>query len=322
MQKMLNDIEEITFEITNRCNLQCKICNIWKENKKKDTSLENIKKILESFHQPLAISLTGGEPLLHPDFDRIYKYIYKLFLQKKVKNIDISTNAYSTDIINFLSNNKRYLQPLTLSISLDGLEKNHNKQRGKKDAFSKTLDNIMKIKKYNITPTIKFVITDMNYKDLPRVHKLSESLGLSFNCKLVEKINSYYHRYSDNDFLSLSLKNFPFVQKIITQIYRKQKNKKNNMEYFSLSYIKKFLSSGNLNFIKKCATPEKSLFVTSTNGIYSCLYQEKIGDTKNWPNLNWEKHEKILNIAKNGKCLKCLSYHGYLREFNYPLEKI
>ncbi|MCF7888406.1 MAG: radical SAM protein [Candidatus Omnitrophica bacterium] len=313
----LDRVKEITFELTNRCNLKCRICNIWKEKQRRDIALEDIKKVLKTFKNPLSISLTGGEPLLHPDFDKIYKYLYKLFLQKKIKNIDISTNAYSKDIIHFLSKNKKYLQPLTLSVSLDGLEKTHNIQRGKPDAFSKTLKNIIKIKRYNIFPTIKFVITDLNYKEIFKIDKLSSNLSLTFNPKLVEKINNYYHRYTNKNFLTLSPKNFSFIQKSIGEILKNRKNNKNKMEIFSLNCIKRFLLSKNLNFIKKCLTPQNFLFVTSNNNIYSCIYQKKIGTIKEWPKINGSTYAKIKKEAQKGKCPKCLSYHGYLRESNY-----
>lgn len=314
---MLNEIKEVTFEITNRCNLQCKICNIWREKKTKDISFKEIKKILESFRQPLTVSLTGGEPLLHPDFERIYRYIYKLFLQKKVKNLDISTNAYSQGIIDFLSRNKSYLQPLTLSISLDGLEKNHNRQRGKKDAFAKTLNNIIKITRYHLAPTIKFVITDLNYQSLAKTYKLSKSLGLPFNCKPAERINSYYHRYGNSGLTLLSSKNFPFIRKIISDIRREQKGKNKSLEYLSLSCIEKFLTSEGLNFVKRCATPEKSLFITSSAEIYACIYQDRIGTIRQWPKIYEKNRNDIISRARKGNCPKCLSYHGYIKRFNF-----
>ncbi|MCF7873770.1 MAG: radical SAM protein [Candidatus Omnitrophica bacterium] len=316
INEILKDIKEITFELTNRCNLKCKMCGIWQEKQKKDLGLKDIKKITKTFNNPLTVSLTGGEPLLHPDFDKIYRYLYKLFLQKKLKNIDISTNAYSNDIVDFLSENKKYLQPLTLSISLDGLEKNHNRQRGKPDAFSKTLKNIIKIKKYNIFPTIKFVVTDLNYKDIDKIYRLAKSLNLTFNPKLVEKINNYYHRYENNQVRLLSTKNFPFILKSINKILKTQKVKNNKIEYFSFNCLTKYISSGNLNFIKKCLTPQKSLFVTSNNKIYSCIYQENIGTIQKWPEIDKNEYDKIEKNAQKGKCPKCLSYHGYLREFN------
>ena len=318
---MIDNLREITLELTNRCDLQCKICNIWKERKKRYIAFKDMERFIGTLEAPLTVSLTGGEPLLHPHFDRIYKYLYKLFLQKKIRNIDISTNAYSDKLINFLKSNKKYLQPLTLSISLDGLEKSHNKQRGKKDAFSKTLKNIIEIKKLNITPTIKFVITDINYKDMTKIHKLSKSLGLPFNPKPLEQINTYYHRHRSNDSTALSMKNFPFLLQSINEILKSVKRVKKDMSYFSLNCIKNFLSQGNLDFIKSCMTPQYSLFVTSDNKIYNCIYQKEISALDEWPKINRDIYSKIIQEAQAGRCLKCLSYHGYLREFNHERNK-
>lgn len=313
---MLKVLEKITFEITNQCNLQCKICNIWKEKTKINLSLENIKKILEGFKKPLTISLTGGEPFLNPKIDRIYRYLFKLFLQKKIKNIDIATNAYSKKILDFLENNRNYLFPLSLSISMDGLEKNHNRQRGKNDAFQNTLKNIIVIKKYNIPVTLKFVISKINYKDLIEVYRLSRRIGTSFNVKFIEEVPNYYHRQDEYSDLALNDQELSVIKKDIEEIY-KNENKKKNLTSFSLLCIKNFLNNENLNFIKKCLTPEYSLFITCYGKVYNCLYQESIGDIKNWPNLNWDKAKEISNNAKKGLCPRCLSYHGYLRGINY-----
>lgn len=316
MKKIIDEVKEVTFEITNRCDLRCKICGIWKEKEEKIISAEHIKNFLAYFKRPLNVSLTGGEPLLHPNFNKIYKYLYKLFLQKRLKNIDISTNAYSAKIIDFLSTNKRYLHPLTLSVSLDGMEKNHNKQRGRKNAFSCTLNNILKIKKYNVPMTLKFVITDINYKDFTKVFKLSQHLGAAFSSKPAERIRNYYHRFPTKNFEFLSEKNFPVLISSINQILKGKKRIKKNMEYFSLTCLRKNLLSGKLNFIKKCATPHKSLFVNSHCQIYNCIYQQKISSLSRWPKIDQKVQEKIISEAEKGQCPKCLSYHGYLKKIN------
>ena len=61
----------ITLELTNRCDLRCSMCSIWKEKTKNFLSVEDIKRILALSKNPVSIALTGGEPFLHPGFQDI-----------------------------------------------------------------------------------------------------------------------------------------------------------------------------------------------------------------------------------------------------------
>lgn len=313
---MFENLKEITFELTNRCSLRCKICNIWKEKDKKDLSLEGMKKLLESFEHPVTVSLTGGEPLLHPQFEKIYRYLYKRFLQKKIKNIDVATNAYSQNLPEFLNRNKNYLQPLSLSISVDGLAQTHNKQRGKNDAFLKTIKNILIARKYAIPVMLKFVITEINYSDLLKVHNLCAKTGCFFNFKLFEYIPNYYHRINKISNLPLSEKGIQSIKNSLKEIEKAANTDKDILLSLSLLCIKQYLANKNFNFIKECKTPLHSLFITSQSLIYNCLYQDIIGTMDTWPGINEEKAKIITGNAKTGNCPKCISYHGYLKEFN------
>lgn len=313
---MFEELREITFELTNRCDLCCRICNIWKEDKKNDLSVDQIKKILQPLKIPLTISLTGGEPFLNPQIDKIYKYLFKLFLQGKIRDIDIATNAYSDKIQQFLKKNGNYLKPLSLSISVDGIGIKHNIQRGKNDAFKKTLKNILIIKKYNIPLTLKFVISKINYKELLKVYELSKKIGVNFNIKFMEKLPNYYHRQGKPLKLSVGKNKIPDVKKMMEKITDIENLNNKSISSFSLLCLKKFLKEGNLSFIKNCSTPKYSLFVTSHGDIYNCIYQERIATIETWPNLDWKKYIKNESSGKNNTCPKCLSYHGYLKEFN------
>lgn len=311
---MLKSINKVTFEITNNCNLNCRICNIWKEKNKTDLSLAQIKKVLDSLPGPLAIALTGGEPLLNPQINQIYKYLFTLFLRKKIKNIDIATNAYSNDLQNFLKNNLNMLKPLSFSISLDGINKTHNIQRGKKDAFRKTLNNILLIKKYNVPLALKFVISKLNYKDLYKVYRLAKKINVFLYIKFYEKLPNYYHRQFIAPEVSINEVQAKQVKKQLLKIMHQAST--GPLKKSSLDYLINFIEDKNLDFIKTCLTPRNSLFVTAQGDVFSCIYQEKIGSLKKWPQFKLEGYQRIIKEARLGLCPKCLSYHGFLMSAN------
>lgn len=69
------------FELTNQCNLHCIHCGSnCSSNKTDKLTFEEIKCVLKQVKerygaQSVMICLTGGEPLLHPDFTKIVQYI-------------------------------------------------------------------------------------------------------------------------------------------------------------------------------------------------------------------------------------------------------
>ena len=69
-----------SFEITHRCNLKCKHCCVDADqivSKKEDLSTDEIKQILDMLIKwnPERIMLSGGEPMLRPDFIELLMYL-------------------------------------------------------------------------------------------------------------------------------------------------------------------------------------------------------------------------------------------------------
>jgi len=297
------------------------MCDIWREKDRTSLSISDIEKSFRLLKPPYSVALTGGEPLLNPDFENIYKKLFLDYLKKKVVNIDISTNATTDKICNFIKKHKKFLGPLSLSISLDGLAKSHDAQRGVAGAFMKTLKNIQILKRYGIPISIKFTITPNNYNDVSNVYLISKKLGCEFLVKLAEKNPNYYNR-------SNSAKNFSFIKlsactkerlknklSEILKLEKKQKYNKNYLTEFAIEALLRFLETGKLDFIKSCVIPGKCVFITSFGKIYPCLYYKSVGDIKRGT-FDAVKSKDIISKAKKGKCRKCLAFHGYLNELN------
>jgi MoaA/NifB/PqqE/SkfB family radical SAM enzyme len=98
---MIEDVDRIKYinlALTNRCNLRCSMCDIWREDKKIDMPVRKIVEILDSnyLNKELDITFTGGEPFLYPYLFEVTDYflgINKSFLQT------ISTNGVERDKI-------------------------------------------------------------------------------------------------------------------------------------------------------------------------------------------------------------------------------
>jgi MoaA/NifB/PqqE/SkfB family radical SAM enzyme len=177
----------VSLFLTWRCNLKCKMCNLWGEygvsllENKKELGFSEYKKILDeiSIFSPEVI-LTGGEPLLHKEWDKIVEYLRF----KKFRNIVLLTNG------TLLEKNAEKIVTLvdTINVSLDGPPELHDKIRGKSGIFQEIVEGIKKILKIKEIKNSKipyiniaYTISDLNYFYLKEFLKYFENLNLPIN---------------------------------------------------------------------------------------------------------------------------------------------
>lgn len=128
-----------SFVLTNVCQSQCKTCKIWKiyednpEVQQRELETDQFKQIIDSIsNDALWMNFSGGEPFLFPDLVELCKYTFencpKMFM------MNIPTNAISHRHIAKETEKILEAKPdhvnLTITISLDGLEDQHNEIRG------------------------------------------------------------------------------------------------------------------------------------------------------------------------------------------------
>jgi radical SAM enzyme (rSAM/lipoprotein system) len=127
---------------------------------------------LERMSDEMTVVLTGGEPLLRPDIEEIGKA-----LQQRRVGWSMVTNGYW------------YSQQLhsrlmsaglgALTISLDGLEEEHDWMRGLKGCYSRTLNAItIAVKEYWLNFDVVTCVNQRNLPQLQQIHDLLASLGV------------------------------------------------------------------------------------------------------------------------------------------------
>lgn len=169
------------WDITGRCNLQCQHCRAWKirhsndlDHKEGTALLMDLQKIGVRF-----LTFSGGEPFSRNDiFDLI------AFATPRFQEIAITTNAtlLDEDRVKRLSQNPK----IRLSISLDGMEKTHDRLRGVKGTFKKVESSLRLITMYKVKTSVRYTLTSQTYKDVRRVIKfLSQFYVQRFNARIV-----------------------------------------------------------------------------------------------------------------------------------------
>ncbi len=168
---------KIIFELTNQCNFHCLHCLRNEESSKRYLSEVIVEKVLaevESYHVPLWIALTGGEPTLHPRLASIAGRIANRGLQF----------AFVTNGWNFQETLER-LAPdwsaiLHVTFSLDGAtESIHDLLRQRQGSFRRVLQGITLCKFRGIPSQINMVVTRGNRKQLQEMALLASRLGCS-----------------------------------------------------------------------------------------------------------------------------------------------
>lgn len=160
-------------KLTYNCNLKCKMCPFWKRSTD-DLSLENEKTILKHIYDSgvCAIAFEGGEPLLRKDLIEILEYARSLPLQTS-----LITNGtlleYKIDEIAKHINGGIY-------VSLDGIEKTHDKIRGVKGCFKKAIDGINAASQ-RVPVAINTTIMSENIDEIEDMAKLAKELDVKIS---------------------------------------------------------------------------------------------------------------------------------------------
>ena len=172
---------------TFRCNAQCNMCNIWKFQTNPNEEID--ASYYENLPAGLRINITGGEPTLRKDIDRIFEILYP-----KSRLLELSTNGYNTAKIVELAN--KYPNIL-IRVSVEGLPKINDTKRGIKDGFDHALRTMLELKKTKCKNIgFSVVISPDNYMDLLHLYELCVALDVELGNSAVH--NSWYFHKEDN----------------------------------------------------------------------------------------------------------------------------
>ena len=304
-----NVIKNINISLTNRCNLKCRYCDIWKQKPKLEISLKLLEKILNSkcLDRELDITFTGGEPFLHSELFALTK----LILSRNSKWLKtISTNGTLKDLMfSFFKKFKKFLPPdFSLHISIDGI-KSYVKLR--RYPVNEVFKNISFLRKQfpNLNIKIKFLITPLNYTEILPTYIWSKLQGLELKLKLVEYAYNYTNRLS-KPVIKFSSSQRKEIIKSLQFIYKERM--KNTKDALFIKETINFL----LGVRKKriCKVPFNRIFVFPEGNVYSCLYEAPIGNLhKKGLDDIWNSQEALSlrkKVIQRG-CNRCISYHGF-----------
>jgi MoaA/NifB/PqqE/SkfB family radical SAM enzyme len=166
-------LQELWFHLTNDCNLSCRHCMFASAPGDKAQLAADV--VQELATQALdegcrVFALTGGEPLMHPDF----KSIVQQLLRPGYTHVAVLTNGLL--LRRYLEDDSWDFNRLHLQISLDGLQAAHDRLRGH-DAFSRLREELVWLKERQIPFTLSMCVTADNLADMPGVVDFAAEVG-------------------------------------------------------------------------------------------------------------------------------------------------
>ena len=207
------------WECTLRCNLHCLHCGSdCVVDAIPDMPREDFMRVLDGIAPHIdpnnfIVVITGGEPLMRADLEEIGK--------------DIKARGYPWGMVtNALAlTPERYTKLLNaglraLTISLDGLEENHNHFRGNPHSFERAVRSInMAAHTDGITFDVMTCVNRKNLKELPKIFNLLLNLGVKR-----WRVSSVFQkgRAKDNPLFQLTNDEFRQIFEFIREA--KQKN--------------------------------------------------------------------------------------------------
>ena len=158
-------------ELTYNCNYNCIHCYSKNQSRKK-LDFSFWKNIINQVHDSggMELTFTGGDPLLHEDFLKVYQHA-----KKKGFLINIFTNGFNLnkEILDFLED----YPPLSIEITINSLnKKNYERITRAKGAFEKVMKYIDEIKNRNLPLVLKCNGLKENKGEILKIKEFSESL--------------------------------------------------------------------------------------------------------------------------------------------------
>jgi radical SAM protein with 4Fe4S-binding SPASM domain len=172
----------LELQITERCNFSCKHCFLGthtppathlvgglSNQSLSELSLSQITAILKEFEemQGLRVLITGGEPLLHRQFEEINERLPDFFIRKVLFT---NGSLLGKKVLKRLHVNE-------IQISIDGLEHAHDALRGK-GTYRLAIDAVKRVIDSGFEVSVSTMVHAKNLEDFDEMDRLFKRLGI------------------------------------------------------------------------------------------------------------------------------------------------
>lgn len=296
------------FELTDRCNLSCVHCFINQpagclQAHQIELTTSQVKDILDQIAAAgcLHLLLTGGEPLLRPDFSEIY-----LYARRKGTLIMLFTNGtmLTPAIIEVLKESP----PILVEVSMYGAtQETYEAVTRLPGSFDRFMQGLELLKASGLPFATKSVLLTVNKHELPLMQKLAEDMDLRF-------------RYDGSIFPRINGSEDPFQYRLsIEEMLDLDRSDPERMQAWVDNYEhSKHLPMRSEKFVYSCGAGHRSFHIDSSGRLSACMMARKpsysipeMGFLAAWEKLGEvRRKERTLKIpcltcSASGMCTQC-----------------
>ncbi len=167
----------IHYAVTTKCNLRCRMCEIWKREAKNELVLDEIGEMAAVLAEVgcVQVSLGGGEPALREDLPDIVEILIAQGLKTRVLTNGVAMTPSLID--------RLLAKGLTeVSFSLDSLNRERQERvDGVSGAFDKRMKNLIylaeSLPRKSSLPILNTVVTPDNLGELLEISDLAADIG-------------------------------------------------------------------------------------------------------------------------------------------------
>ena len=169
----------VVWNMTRRCNLKCIHCysnssNMLYKNELTTDEGEKLISDLAAFKSPVLL-FSGGEPLMREDLPKLVKFAVDHGMRAVISTNGTLLTRKTVDTL-------KKIGISYIGVSLDGMEKTHDRFRGVVGAFDMTLKGIRTCLEAGIKVGVRLTMNRKNFPDIPAIFKLIEEENIPRAC--------------------------------------------------------------------------------------------------------------------------------------------
>ena len=159
----------VTLYLTERCNSRCVTCDYWRHGRA-DMTFNAVQRLLPSFVQldTRVVLLSGGEPLLNPEWERIAGTLRGAGLKLWLLTSGLSLAKYARRAAEVFD---------AITVSLDGTDRQTYQVIRGLDAFDKVCEGIRAAAVRGVAPGVRITLQRANFRQLRSFVTTAKQLG-------------------------------------------------------------------------------------------------------------------------------------------------
>jgi radical SAM protein with 4Fe4S-binding SPASM domain len=169
----------VVWNITRRCNLHCVHCYSDSDCRvySGELSLEECKAVVDDLagFQIPALLLSGGEPLMHPDFFQIARHV-------SLRGIPFTVSTNGTLLSRAAAYSLKVMNCRYVGISLDGIGKVHDEFRGRIGAFDRAVTAFRHCREAELKAGLRLTLSRHTIDELENVLDFIEAENIERVC--------------------------------------------------------------------------------------------------------------------------------------------